>query len=182
MAKLFLSLEGVPLKTVALNKDEISIGRKPENDIQVDDHAVSGRHALICTAQKDYVITDLNSTNGTLVNGQPISKHVLQHNDIIGIGKHTLKYVTEFTGALKMLNGSMAGRTLDLTKKITTIGKPGLQVAGIAKQPSGFYIMHVEGNHFPVHNGRSLGSQSQLLVDHDELEVAGIRMTFFHKA
>jgi predicted component of type VI protein secretion system len=99
MAKLILSFEGTALKTVELNKERTTIGRRPDNDIQVDNLAVSGLHAAVTTVLNDSVIEDLNSTNGTLVNGELSQKHLLKHGDVIEIGKHSIKYVVDQTTA-----------------------------------------------------------------------------------
>ena len=99
MAKLILSFEGTMLKTVDVNKDRITIGRRPDNDIQVDNLAVSGLHAAITTVANDSVIEDLNSTNGTVVNGELAQKHLLKNGDVIEIGKHLIRYVVETTTA-----------------------------------------------------------------------------------
>ncbi|HEX8957233.1 MAG TPA: FHA domain-containing protein [Burkholderiaceae bacterium] len=95
MAKLILSFDGAMIKTVELNKERTTIGRRPENDIQVDNLAVSGQHAVVTTILNDSVIEDLHSTNGTMVNGKLIQKHLLQPGDVVEIGKHTIKYVVE---------------------------------------------------------------------------------------
>src|SRR5258706_4428875 len=95
MAKLILSMDGLVLKEIALTKERTTIGRKPPNDIQIDNLAVSGEHAVIVTILQDSFLEDLGSTNGTVVNGQPIKKHFLQNNDIIELGKYKLKYVNE---------------------------------------------------------------------------------------
>lgn len=233
MAKLILSMDGLVLKEIQLNKERLSIGRKPHNDIQIDNLAISGDHAVVVTILADSFLEDLNSTNGTLVNGQPIKKHFLRNNDIIELGKYKLKYLADLqagaaasdfeknaairSGQLKMpselqleptdsitrssvglasqpkppapaagaaiqlLNGPNAGRELELTKTLTTLGKPGLQVAVIARRPHGFFITHVEGRQFPVVNGRSLDAQAHPLGDHDVIEIAGIKMEFFLK-
>jgi pSer/pThr/pTyr-binding forkhead associated (FHA) protein len=83
--------------------------------------------------------------------------------------------------AIQVLSGAAAGRTLDLTKNLTTIGKPGLQVAVITKRPNGYFITHVEGATFPTLNGGSLGGQAHPLSDHDLIEIAGVKMEFFYK-
>ena len=83
--------------------------------------------------------------------------------------------------AVQVLSGAAAGRTLDLTKNLTTIGKPGLQVAVITKRPNGFFITHVEGATYPTLNGASLGAQARPLNDHDLIEIAGVKMEFFYK-
>jgi hypothetical protein len=82
---------------------------------------------------------------------------------------------------IQVLSGAAAGRTLDLTKNLTTIGKPGLQVAVITKRPNGYFITHVEGSTYPTLNGVSLGAQAHPLGDHDLIEIAGVKMEFFYK-
>ncbi len=91
MAKLVLSLNGAVQGEFELNKERVTLGRKPENDIQVDNLAVSGKHALIITILDDSFLEDLGSTNGTYVNGKLVKKHALKDGDIIAIGKHELK-------------------------------------------------------------------------------------------
>jgi hypothetical protein len=83
--------------------------------------------------------------------------------------------------AIQVLSGAAAGRTLDLTKNLTTIGKPGTQVAVITKRPNGYFITHVEGATFPSLNGASLGAQAHPLNDHDMIEIAGVKMEFFYR-
>ncbi len=257
MAKLILSVDGTVLKEISLMKERTTLGRKPHNDIQVDNLAVSGEHAAIITILNDSFIEDLNSTNGTLVNGKPIKKHFLQNNDVIEIGKHKLKYFGEAPvqvstqefektmiirkppampasastsapapipmqaagssmsdtqtnmrplvspppmpetpsappphaadvphareAAIQVLSGAAAGRTLDLVKNLTTIGKPGVQVAVVTRRPSGFFLTHVEGASFPILNGVLMGAQAQPLNDHATIEIAGVKMEFFYK-
>ena len=254
MAKLILSVDGTVLKEISLAKERTTLGRKPHNDIQVDNLAVSGEHAAIITILNDSFIEDLNSTNGTLVNGKPIKKHFLQNNDVIEIGKHKLKYFNDtpvqsaaadfertmiirkpsaaalmaappsppplpggtpppdtmtnlrpmaagatpteapaapapapavasvvHEAAIQVLSGAAAGRSLDLVKNLTTVGKPGVQVAVITRRPNGFFITHVEGTSFPTINGATLGGQAQQLNDHDLIEIAGVKMEFFFK-
>ena len=85
-------------------------------------------------------------------------------------------------GALKILSGTIAGRELELTKPLTTLGKPGVQVAVITRRPQGFFVTHVEGTTFPVVNGKTLDAQAHVLNDHDIIELAGVKMEFFFKA
>ena len=95
MAKLILSMDGLVLKEIPLTKERTTIGRKPHNDIQIDNLAVSGEHAVIVTILNDCFLEDLGSTNGTLVNGNPVKKHFLQNNDVVELGKYRLKFVGE---------------------------------------------------------------------------------------
>jgi len=227
MAKLILSMDGLVLKEIALTKERMSIGRKPSNDIQIDNLAISGEHAAVVTILNDSFLEDLNSTNGTLVNGQLAKKHFLKNGDVIELGKYKLKYVVEqappidagdfekavavqqstvtaavksafastpsgqasppptyaalVNGAIQILNGANAGRQLELTKSLTTLGKPGVQVAVIARRPHGYFITHVEGAQYPLVNGQAIEAQARALADHDVIEIAGIKMEFFLK-
>jgi predicted component of type VI protein secretion system len=95
MAKLILSLEGSVIREIPIDKERLTIGRKPTNDIQIENLAVSGEHACIVTILADSFLEDLGSTNGTLVNGNQIKKHILQNSDVIEIGKYKMKYVVE---------------------------------------------------------------------------------------
>ena len=235
MAKLILSMDGLVLKEIPLTKERLTIGRKPHNDIQIDNLAISGEHAAIVTILNDSFLEDMNSTNGTLVNGQAIKKRFLRNLDVVELGKYKLKYMSDVpasgnsqadfektmilrpgvnrtpepkrsfsdtqagvpkppaatasvpvtatpSAAIQLLNGGNAGKELELTKTLTTLGKPGMQVAVIAKRPHGFFITHVEGAQFPIVNGESLDAQAHQLKDHDVIEIAGIKMEFFLKA
>jgi pSer/pThr/pTyr-binding forkhead associated (FHA) protein len=274
-------MDGLVLKEIALTKERTTIGRKPHNDIQIDNLAVSGEHAVIVTILNDSFLEDLGSTNGTLVNGQPIKKHFLQNNDVVELGKYKLKYISDQTSksaapqdfektmvlrpgsvprpdapkpstsqavptmgtsqpaptvgasqpmptmgasqpthppaasqpvrpvsasqgvptmgtsqpmsasqplaaggkvaAIQILSGSNAGKEMEITKALTTLGKPGVQVAVITKRPQGFFITHVEGANFPILNGKLLDAQAHPLNDHDIIELAGVKMEFFYK-
>ncbi len=243
MAKMILSMDGLVLKEIPLDKERLTLGRKPHNDIQIDNLAISGEHAVIVTILNDSFLEDLNSTNGTLVNGQPVKKHFLKNNDVVELGKYKLKYINDSPavggadfertmvlrpGAVKplpaaetpapkpvggldtqagipraptpapeapavapaatqppafiqLLNGANMGKELELAKTLTTLGKPGVQVAVIAKRPHGYFITHVEGAQFPVVSGKTLDAQAHQLEDHDVIEIAGIKMEFFFK-
>ena len=378
MAKLILSMDNMVMKEITLSKERTTIGRKPSNDIQIDNLAVSGEHAVIVTILNDSFLEDLGSTNGTLVNGNMVKKHFLQNNDIIELGKYKLKYISEqpsqATGgnyektmvihpksafkpaegapqnlqtaqqmqpqppdtipspafaakqaaetkpdeqkpmvaeakpaanmkpsaevkpaadvkpsaemkpvaemkpaadlktsaemkpaaemksaaegkpsaemkpavemkpaaepkikpsepkptvemkpaaeakaavepeaklkpsapkaaaptpepkpsvaagikpghlaAIQILTGRSAGKELELTKSLTTLGKPGVQVAVITRRPQGYFITHVEGATFPLLNGKALDAQAHPLNDHDIIELGGIKMEFYFK-
>mgnify|MGYP000524090713 CR=1 FL=1 len=99
MAKLVLSLNGVVQGEYQLDKERLSIGRKADNDIPIDNLAVSGKHALVITILDDSFLEDLGSTNGSYVNGKLIKKHALKDGDVIAIGKHEMKYVNELATA-----------------------------------------------------------------------------------
>jgi pSer/pThr/pTyr-binding forkhead associated (FHA) protein len=286
MAKLILSMDGLVLKEIPLAKERTTIGRKPHNDIQIDNLAVSGEHAVIVTILNDSFLEDLGSTNGTVVNGNAIKKHFLQNNDIIELGKYKLKFVGEAApaaagapagekadfektmvlrpsqmkaaadqaqamaaaagggaagaqaaavaqraaavqaagqsatasgiadkdapkapamaaapapaaaapaaatatapskpgqpmGAIQLLSGANAGKELELNKPLTTLGKPGVQVAVLTRRPQGYFITHVEGSSRPAVNGQQIGAAPHALKDHDVIELAGVKMEFF---
>jgi predicted component of type VI protein secretion system len=247
MAKLILSLESSVIREIPLDKERITIGRKPQNDIQIENLAVSGEHACIVTILNDSFLEDLGSTNGTLVNGNAVKKHILQNNDVIEIGKYRMKYVGEAPvtvhptadnfertmvmptpkageeprsrgniqstrppggaafrseagpatsggaprqapaaeapplAAIQILNGPSAGKEMELIKNLTTLGKPGAQVAVISRRPQGYFITHVEGASLPVVNGKTLDAQAHQLNEHDVIELAGVKMEFFFK-
>ena len=94
MPRVVLTHEGAVLKEYPLNKERITIGRKPHNDIQLDDPTVSGQHAAILMLQNAYV-EDLNSTNGVLLNGKKVTRRQLNHGDMIKIGRHELKFIDD---------------------------------------------------------------------------------------
>ncbi len=232
MAKLVLSLNGAIQGEFELDQERFTIGRKPENDIQIDNLAVSGKHSMIITILDDSFLEDLGSTNGTYVNGKLVKKHALKDGDVIAIGKHELKYANENAtddedefektmiikpgsasaavaaaqaaekagaaaeptpqagsapaaaggmplGRLTVLNGPIAGKELELTKALITLGKPGTQVAVISRRPQGYFLTHIESSGgFPVVNGAEIGAKAYQLKDSDLIELAGIKMEF----
>ncbi|PHV10374.1 FHA domain-containing protein [Chitinimonas sp. BJB300] len=271
MAKLVLSLDGVMLREVKLERDSLRIGRKPHNDLQIDNLAVSGEHARLNIIGQELFVEDLDSTNGTMVNGKPIQRQLLQDNDVVEIGKYRLKYQSEGgvkasrpvqddldrtmvirvgdlkpvppahqstsaaqdtvmelpivpapvasppaaaaamppapapapqtvapapeqvpstaapvaeaprPAAIKVLSGANAGKSLDLVKNLTSLGKPGVQVAIITRRHTAYFLTHVEGGNRPQINGRQIGVQAEALKNHDVIELAGIKMEFFYK-
>ncbi len=97
MARLILSLDGQVLAEYNMSKERYTIGRLPDNDVRIDNPAVSGHHSLIINILNDSFLEDLNSTNGTYVNGKLIKKHALQHGDVITIGHHQLRFSDQQT-------------------------------------------------------------------------------------
>lgn len=79
-------------RELVLNKEKTAIGRAPQNDIVIDDLAISGEHAVIAIRHGEVVLEDLDSTNGTKINGQPVKKHFLQDGDVIELGHSTIRY------------------------------------------------------------------------------------------
>jgi len=95
VAKLVVKSASGGEQEFPLNKETTTIGRKPTNDIQVDNLSVSGKHAQVITILEDSFLEDLGSTNGTYVNGKLIKKHALEHGDNITLGKYQLVYQNE---------------------------------------------------------------------------------------
>lgn len=208
MGKLVVSLDNVVIKEVAIQRDRTTLGRRPYNDVVIDNLAVSGEHAVLLAVGHDVFIEDLNSTNGTYINGKAIKKQLLAHNDTIEIGKYRIKFLADdvpdyektmimrpgsfasappppvapappiLPASIKVLNGSAAGREVLLTKVVTTVGKPGTQVASIAKRPSGYVLAHIEGNARPMINGAPVGDDVTPLKNGDVIELAGAQMQF----
>jgi pSer/pThr/pTyr-binding forkhead associated (FHA) protein len=317
MARLILSLDNQVLAEYNMTKERYTIGRLPDNDVRIDNPAVSGHHSLIINILNDSFLEDLNSTNGTYVNGKLIKKHALQHGDVITIGHHQLRFAdqqapeadqdefektmviptgqhsadqlakaeaaaeraaaaaketstaNEVADAVKLdpeeaaglesepparaprrdiaetissageplaraprqhiaetissarepmsqaprqdmaetissatatsidletapvalplaklqvLSGAFAGRELELTKALTTLGRPGVQVAAITRRAEGYYIVHVESGKqgdYPLVNGQPIGQQARKLSDNDVVQLAGVKMGFF---
>jgi predicted component of type VI protein secretion system len=268
MARLILSLDSQVLAEYNMSKERYTIGRLPDNDVRIDNPAVSGHHSLIINILNDSFLEDLNSTNGTYVNGKLIKKHALQHGDAITIGHHQLRFADqqlnepeqdEFektmvipsgqqnagqllkaeeaaaaaaaaaaqesnaigndrmdvkvdvpetahrpepaihtatsTGIdpsnaphalpmakLQVLSGAFAGRELELIKALTTLGRPGVQVAAITRRAEGYYVVHVESGKegdYPLVNGQPIGAKARKLADNDVLQLAGVKMGFF---
>ena len=229
MGKLVVSLDGVVIKEVQITKDKTTLGRRPYNDIVIDNLAVSGEHAVLQMLGNDVFIEDLNSTNGTYINGKAIKKQMLAHNDTVEIGKYKIKYLVDegadyektmvmrpgsgagmatgvphtpynhtspmphlsalgqqhgtsmaLAASIKVLSGAAAGKSVTLTKVVTTVGKPGVQVASITKRPTGYVLAHVEGTIRPSINGVSLITDTAPLSNGDLIELAGTQMQFVH--
>lgn len=188
MAKITLSLGSTVLKEVALTKERLAIGRGPGNDLILDNLAVSAEHAVIVTLDNDFFLEDLNSTNGTQVNGQPIKKHFLQDDDVIEIAQYRIRYRLESMPAIgshgtsvakvTVLGGPSAGKEISLIKALTTIGQPGVQTAAIARRANGYFLMHIEGNIPPSVNGNAIGTDAYEIMHGDMIDISGTRMKF----
>lgn len=196
MPKVVVLLDDVVVKEVQLVKEKTTIGRRPYNDIVIDNLAVSGEHAIVQTATSGVFLEDLNSTNGTYLNGTLIKKQKLQNGDLFEIGKCKLRFVGDLLvrpnapehtpegttsplqAAIKVLSGSASGREVPLTKVVTTIGKPGIAVAAVTRRQHGYVVHHVEGAGNPTLNGETIGTEPISLKSGDVIELAGTRMQF----
>lgn len=119
MAKIIVSLDDNLIKVVPLNKDRMTLGRRPYNDIVVDNLAVSGEHAALQVIGHDYFIEDLNSTNGTYINEQKIKRQILKNGDTIEIGKYAIRYVQDGASSLEAAsNKANAGINIDDEKPV----------------------------------------------------------------
>ncbi|MEI7535858.1 MAG: FHA domain-containing protein [Comamonadaceae bacterium] len=198
MPKMIVSIDGVVIKEVQLTKERTSLGRRPYNDIVIDNLAISGEHAVLQLSGSEVYLEDLNSTNGTYVNGKAAKKQLLRNGDTVEVGKYKIKFIGDAVddaapksapagladdasnvpqAAIKVLSGAAAGRQVPLTKAVTTIGKPGIAVAVITRQQRGF-VIHVEGGGSPALNGRPFGSEPVALKNGDLIELAGTQMQF----
>ena len=121
MGKLVVSLDGVVIKEVQITKDKTTLGRRPYNDIVIDNLAVSGEHAVLQMVGADVFIEDLNSTNGTYINGKAVKKQLLSHNDTVEIGKYKIKFIVD--------DGTDYEKTM--------IMKPGTRPPAAPGQPAG---------------------------------------------
>ena len=199
MPRLIISLDGVVIKEAALTKDRMSLGRRLYNDVVIDHLAISGEHAVVQMSGNGVFIEDLNSTNGTYVNGVTVKRQQLHHHDVVEIGKYSLQYVDEGSSSnsldaaatdgaaagaapanalIRVISGIAVGREIALVKLVTTIGKPGVAVATITKNLDGFVVAHVEGVSRLILNGATMGSKAVALKDGDMIELAGTQMQF----
>jgi pSer/pThr/pTyr-binding forkhead associated (FHA) protein len=206
MPKMIVSIDGVVIKEVQLTKERITLGRRPYNDIVIDNLAVSGEHAVFQITGNEVHLEDLNSTNGTYVNGKAARKQLLQNGDTVEVGKYKIKFADDsgaeasekpplaapatvkphaelappepLNASIKVLSGSAAGREVSLTKVVTTIGKPGVAVAAITRRQRGFVVHHVEGAGNPALNGAPIGADPIALKNGDLIELAGTQMQF----
>ena len=99
MPKLIVSIDGVVIKEVTLAKDRTTLGRRPYNDIVIDNLAISGEHAVLHMIGNDVYLEDLNSTNGTYVNARAIKKQALEHNDVVEVGKYKIRYLSGYAAS-----------------------------------------------------------------------------------
>jgi pSer/pThr/pTyr-binding forkhead associated (FHA) protein len=114
MPKLLLKFNAAVIKEVAMEKESISIGRKPDNDIVIDNPAISGHHCKLTMEGGGYYVEDLDSTNGTFVNEKRIKKSGLHHNDVVGVAKHAIVFLNEAEAAAAAANQPNADATMVL--------------------------------------------------------------------
>jgi pSer/pThr/pTyr-binding forkhead associated (FHA) protein len=190
VARIILTRNEKIVRELEISKDRITIGRRAHNDVVIDHIAVSGEHAVILLRDEDVLLEDLDSTNGTRVNGQPVQRHFLQKNDVIDLAGYRLRFVADaarvepvaitnrHAARIRMLDGACAGREIGLVKTMTTVGKPGKQVAVITQNRQSYCLTHVEGESHPFINDIPAVARAHPLVHGDVIRLAGARMKF----
>jgi len=203
MARLIITHQGTVIKEYELSKEKIKVGRKPSNDIVLDDPTVSGEHAVFLHMQNTY-IEDMNSTNGIKLNGKKVSKRQLNHGDIVLIGQHEFKFIDDAVqdfestviiappvqestekskhakASVVIVKGPKAGESIVLNKPYTKLGSAS-QVAIIARRGQNYYLMPMSGGaqgDSPKLNGQHIGAESTLLSGGDIIEVASTQLKF----
>jgi hypothetical protein len=196
VAKIIITQAGEVLGEVELDKERVTVGRHPQNDIVLDHRAVSGHHAAFTTTTTDAFLEDVGSTNGTFVNGERIRKRLLTNGDQIIMAL----FVMEFVGGprkvkaaplqdgappralplatIEVKSGANAGKKLTLSKPLTTLGTPGLLVVVIGRQTDGYFMRHTEGATAPLVNGQAITKDDCPLYDGDAIDLAGTAMLF----
>ena len=203
MARLIITHQGTVIKEYDLSKEKVTVGRKPSNDIVLDDPTVSGLHAVFLHMQNTY-IEDMNSTNGIKLNGKEISKRQLNHGDLVQIGQHEFKFIDDAVqdfestvviappvqaskegkrtvkASVVITQGAKAGESIILNKPYTKLGSAS-QVAVIARRGESYYLMPMTGGvpgDSPKLNGKQMGAESMLLSNDDIIEVATTQLKF----
>ncbi|NHZ66615.1 FHA domain-containing protein [Massilia genomosp. 1] len=192
MAKIIISRNQAVIREVELDKDRMTLGRKPDNDIVLPHPAMSGSHAAFNFIMDDVFVEDLGSTNGTYVNGKRVAKHMLEDHDTIVVARFQLEFIggprrampdapagtAKLLGSVEVKTGPNAGKRLVLSKPLSTLGKAGVQVVAITRQNGDYYLTHVDGNVAPFINGVSPGKTPCRLNHGDAIELAGADMVF----
>ena len=203
MARLIITHQGTVIKEYDLSQEKVTVGRKPSNDIVLDDPTVSGLHAVFLHMQNTYV-EDMNSTNGIKLNGKEISKRQLNHGDLVQIGQHEFKFIDDAVqdfestviiappvqankaekkpvkASVVITQGAKAGESISLNKPYTKLGSAS-QIAVIARRGESYYLMPMTGGaqgESPKLNGKQIGAESMLLKNNDIIEVATTQLKF----
>ncbi len=199
MSKITVMLDGMVVGEFALTSEKTTLGRRPYNDVVLDNLTVSGEHAVLHRAGNRVTVEDLHSTNGTYLGGKAIKKEDLRNGDVLEMGKYRIRFEAaalgdderttapspvapaspaELRGSIKVLSGPATGREMALTKVVTTIGKPGLSVAAITQRRHNFFVHHIEGTDRMTVNGETVGEEPCVLHHGDRISLAGTEMQF----
>ncbi|HEX5805750.1 MAG TPA: FHA domain-containing protein [Macromonas sp.] len=204
MVTMTISMDDVDLKVIELTKERTTLGRRPYNDIVIDNLAVSGEHAVFLLRHGSVEVEDLASTNGTYVNGKAIHTAPVGGSDLIEVARYKIRLQTgadpagsvpaaqpaqeatapaapgdqQRTAArICVINGAAAGREMPLLKVVTTLGKPGVAVASITQRPTGYTLALVDGQGCML-NDLPVDKEPVALRHNDVIELAGTRMRF----
>lgn len=208
MPKITVMMDGAVHSEVTLTKERTSIGRRPYNDVVIENLTVSGEHAVLVKTGDQVTVEDLHSTNGTYIDGKAVKRQILRHGDVMDMGKYKVRFEDdndafdrtmmhkppvaapaavapsaaptqpELKGAIKVLTGAAAGREMALTKVVTTVGKPGVSVAAITQRRHNYFVHHVEGHERLTLNGNTVGEEPIVLKHGDRIMLAGTEMQF----
>ncbi|MFM1990510.1 MAG: hypothetical protein RJA99_3467 [Pseudomonadota bacterium] len=189
--KLVLSTGTQLLRRITIDRPRLTIGRRPFNDVMLDDLTVSGEHAMVHCESGRCTVHDLRSRNGTLVNGVPVTQRTLAEGDRIDIGIYSLHYVVDRVALepapashdtaeahLSALSGPQAGGAIALDRPIVSLSNGTGQVAVLARRRTGWVITHLEGPSVPLVNGEPIGLTSHALKPDDLVELAGAIFQF----
>lgn len=203
MPQLIATIEGVEVKHVYLSKDRTTLGRRSDNDIVLDNPAVSGRHCVFeLKGLADVFVEDQGSTNGTFVNNFRLTgRRKLEDEDVIAISGFRIRYLAASGdsgfgataimtmgaqphlappahASFRVLSGTSAGLEVPVVKAVSTFGKPGVSLVAVSHRRTGYFAAHLDGDQVPQLNGKPLGQDPVLLAHEDVLELAGTRMQF----
>lgn len=167
MSKLVISLDGVVIKECLITKEKTTLGRRPYNDIVIDNLAVSGEHALLHATGGEVAIEDLNSTNGTYINGKAVKKQQLSHGDVVEIGKYKIKYLA--MGSPEYEASRMGDRGGPVTVPASDFG-----LLSTMDEPAGPASIRVL-------NGAAAGREVMLTKEKTTLGKPGVQVAAIHK-
>jgi hypothetical protein len=203
MPQLIVTVGGEEIRHVYLSKDRTTLGRAKDNDIVLQNPAVSSRHCVFeLKGLADVFVHDLGSTNGTFVNNQRVEqRRKLEDEDVVAICGFRIRYLTATAdsgfgataamtfgpspqvlqvshASFRVLSGTSAGLEVPVNKAVSTFGRPGVAVIAVAHRRTGYYAAHLDGPQVPQLNGSPMGADPVLLAHDDVLELAGTRMQF----
>jgi pSer/pThr/pTyr-binding forkhead associated (FHA) protein len=184
MARIVLTHDGQTLREADLPRGRHTIGRRPDNQLVLEDRTVSAAHAALIVDAEGVELQDLGSTNGTYVNGKRVTTQRISAADHVRLARVTLELLAEPPpptpiANIKIINGPNAGKVLELAKPVATLGRPRIVVVVIARQSDGYTAAQIEGDQIATVNGQPVGKGIPL-KDGDELDVAGTRIKFYY--
>jgi hypothetical protein len=172
-AKLEFSFNSNKIGEYTLDREIMTIGRKDDNDIRIDNLAVSGHHAKLLTIFGDSFLEDLNSTNGTFVNGRSIDKHALKNGDVITIGKHELRYIN--------YNNKPAAPSGGEIEKTVFIGAKSSRNNGSGGAPKASLEDRLKSAKLQLLNGKSAGKELFLEKESVKLGKPGLQVVLINR-